>query len=140
MLLSGIGLSLAVIVMSLAGSSAEDSDSKVAAACHGNPAAFAGPSGPGRILGFLSADQATKLLQSTQFSSHMAVNPDYLANLRTVVHLDNAPEGYRTVYLVPQGMKVAIGDHVTVAGGRIDPSLPCHYVPNLIVGIDNAGK
>jgi hypothetical protein len=70
----------------------------------------------------------------------MAVNPDYLANLRTVVHLDNAPEGSRTVYLVPQGMKVAIGDHVTVAGGRIDPSLRCHHVPNLIVGIDNAGK
>jgi hypothetical protein len=104
-----------------------------AASCHANAAAFAGASGRGKIVGFLSPDQALKLLQNTQFSSRMAINPDFLTNLRSLVHLEGSLDGTQAVYLVPQGMNVRIGDNVEVVGGHVDPSLPCHYIPNLIV-------
>jgi len=130
--LSAIGLSAALIALPLATvPSADVANSDVA--CHSNAATFAGASGHGQVVGFLTSDQATKLLQNTQFTSRMAITPDYLANLRGLVHLDGSLEGARNIYLVPQGMTVKIGDHVEVAGGRIDPSLPCHYIPNLIV-------
>ena len=67
----------------------------------------------------------------------MAINPDFLANLRSLVHLDGGLEGTRGVYLVPQGVNVRIGDHVDVVGGHVDPGLPCHYIPNLIVRLQS---
>ena len=66
----------------------------------------------------------------------MAINPDYLANPRSLVHLDGSPDGSRSVYLVPNGVTVALGDHVQVAGGHVDASLPCHYIPNLVTKLD----
>ena len=133
--LSAIGLSVALIALPLAGAPSAGGSNKDIASCHGNAAAFAGPSGRGQVVGFLAPDQALKLLQNTQFSSRMAINPDFLANVRSLVHLDGSLEGMRTVYLVPQGMNVRIGDHVEVVGGSVDPSLPCHYIPNRIVGL-----
>ncbi len=130
--LAAIGLSAALIAMPLIGTPPADEPSNDVA-CHSNARAFGGASGRGQVVGFLTSDQAAKLLQSTQFTLRMAINPDYLANVRSLVHLDGSPEGTRFVYLVPQGMTVQIGDRVDVVGGRIDTSLPCHYIPNLIV-------
>jgi len=133
--LAAIGLSAAVIALPLVGiPSAEQSDNALAA-CQGNAAAFAGASGRGQVVGFLSSDQAVRLLQDTQFSSHIAINPDFLANARSLVHMDGGLDGTRKVYVVPSGMNVRIGDRVEVVGGHVDPSLPCHYIPNLIVRI-----
>src|SRR3982074_3693976 len=72
--LAAIGLSAALIALPFT-PSAEESNKDVAS-CHGNAAAFAGPSGRGQVVGFLTSDQAVKLLQNTQFSSRMAINPD----------------------------------------------------------------
>jgi hypothetical protein len=131
--LAAIGLSAALIALPFT-PSAEESNKDVAS-CHANAAAFAGPSGRGQIVGFLTSDQAAKLLQNTQFSSRMAINPDFLANVRSLVHLEGSLDGTRGVYLVPQGINVRIGDHVDVVGGHVDPSLPCHYIPNLVVRV-----
>lgn len=131
--LAAIGLSAALIALPFT-PSAEESNKDVAS-CHGNAAAFAGPSGRGQIVGFLTSDQAAKLLQNTQFSSRMAINPDFLANVRSLVHLEGSVDGTRGVYLVPQSINVRIGDHVDVVGGHVDPSLPCHYIPNLVVRV-----
>jgi hypothetical protein len=135
--LAAIGLSAALIALPLTGTPAADQSSNEIASCHGNAAAFAGPSGRGQVVGFLTSDQAAKLLQNTQFSSRMLINPDFLANVRSLVHLEGSPDGTRSVYLVPQGMIVRIGDHVEVVGGHVDPSLPCHYIPNLVVRIQS---
>jgi hypothetical protein len=133
--LAAIGLSAAVIALPLVGTpSAEETNNSIAS-CHGNAAAFAGPSGRGEVVGFLTTDQAIKLLQNTQFSSRMAINPDFLTNVRSLVHVEGSLEGTRMVYLLPQGMNARIGDHVEVVGGHVDPSPPCHYIPNLIVRV-----
>ena len=131
LVLAAIALSSAVVAAPWLGTSSSDTATDVPA-CHGNTVPFSGLSGHGQVIGFLTSDEATKLLQRTQFASHMAINPDYLANVRSLVHLDGSPPEMRSVYLVPQGENVRIGDHVKVAGGHLDPSLPCHYIPNLI--------
>ena len=133
--LAAIGLSVSLIALPLVAAPAADQTNASIASCHGNAAAFAGPSGRGDVVGFLTSDQALKLLQNTQFSSRMAINPDFLSNVRSLVHLQGSLEGARTVYVVPQGTNIRIGDHVEVIGGHIDPSLPCHYIPNLIVRV-----
>jgi hypothetical protein len=133
--LAAIGLSAALIALPLVAAPAADQSNTNISSCQGNAASFAGPSGRGEVVGFLSSDQALKLLQNTQFSSRMAINPDFLANVRSLVHLQGSLDGARTIYLVPQGTNVRIGDHVEVVGGHVDPSLPCHYIPNLIVGV-----
>jgi hypothetical protein len=135
LILSAIGLSAALIALPFVGTPSAGESSRDIASCHGNAAAFAGPSGSGEVVGFLTPDQAARLLQNAQFSSRMAINPDFLTNVRSLVHLEGAPDGMRTVYLVPRGTNVRIGDHVEVVGGHVDPSLPCHYVPNLIVHV-----
>jgi hypothetical protein len=86
----------------------------------------------GQIVGFLSTEQANNALQYTQSQSGMTISPEYVANLRSLVHLDGAAAGSRSIYLVPQNMTVRNGDRVEVIGGRLDPNLPCHYIPNII--------
>jgi len=101
-------------------------------ACQAKPFPFSHPAQQGQVVGILTPEQADNLLQRTQTQLGMAINPDYLPNVRSLVHLDGAVQGSWYVYLVPQGMNVRIGDRVEVIGGRIDPNLPCHYIPNLI--------
>ena len=100
--------------------------------CRAKPLPPAGPARQGQVVGFLSTDQANNTLQRTQASLGMEISPDYIGNVRSLVHLDGAAQGSRTIYLVPEGMNVHAGDRVEVVGGRIDPNLPCHYIPNLI--------
>jgi hypothetical protein len=133
--LAAIGLSAAVIALPLVGTPSAEETNNNTASCHGNAAGFAGPSGRGEVVGFLTSDQAVRLLQNTQFSSRMAINPDFLTNVRSLVHVEGSLDGTRMVYLLPQGMNVRIGDHVEVVGGHVDPSLPCHYIPNLVVRV-----
>ena len=133
--LAAIGLSAAVIALPLVGTPSAVETNNNIALCHGNAAGFAGPSGRGEVVGFLTSDQAVRLLQNTQFSSRMAINPNFLTNVRSLVHVEGSLDGTRMVYLLPQGMNVRIGDHVEVVGGHVDPSLPCHYIPNLVVRV-----
>lgn len=100
--------------------------------CQGKPVPESHLARQGHIVGFLSTEQANNALQRTQSELGMTINPDYLANVRSLVHLDRAPQGSRTIYLVPQGMTVRTGDRVAVIGGRLDPNLSCHYIPNII--------
>jgi hypothetical protein len=84
------------------------------------------------VVGFLNPEQADNAMQRTQAQLGRTINPDYLSNVRSLVHLDGGVQGSRYIYLVPQGMNVRMGDRVEVIGGRIDPNLPCQYVPALI--------
>lgn len=134
LVLSAIALTAGLLALPLVATApeVEGQATQDMGACQVNATSFSGASGSGEVVGFLSTDQALRLMQSTQFTSHLAINPDYVANVRSLVHLNGSIEGSRFVYLVPKDMTVRIGYHVDVAGGHLDPSLPCHYMPNLI--------
>ena len=86
----------------------------------------------GQIVGFLTPDQATHLLENTQFNARISINPNYMTNMRALVHVDGSPEGSRVVALVSKDLTVQPGKRVEFVGGHVDPTLPCHYIPNLI--------
>jgi hypothetical protein len=131
LMLAAIGISAALVALPLIDKGSGESTKDVVA-CQTKTVPFAGPARQGQIVGFLSTDQAIGLMQQTQAELRMAINPDYIANVRSLVHLDGSVEGSRYVYVVPQGMNVRIGDRVEVIGGRVDSNLPCHYIPTLI--------
>lgn len=88
------------------------------------------PGSSGKVVGFLLQEQAQTLTQRTEAQLQAKLNPAFVNNLRAVI----TPEGTqsRLVALVPATMAVNIGDQVVFTGGYKDPSLPCHYMPNLI--------
>jgi len=87
------------------------------------------PGGSGKVVGFLTAGQAQDMMQRTQAQLQAKISPAYVSNLRAAI----TPDGVRRlVALVPAGMTVKIGDQVEFIGAYKDPTLPCHYVPNLI--------
>jgi hypothetical protein len=92
-------------------------------------------SGAGTVVGFLSPQQASDLLQKTQVQLHANINPLFLTNLRAQI---DTPSG-RVIALVPTTMTVRPGDQVQFSGAHRDFSLPCHYVPNLINGFIKTG-
>jgi hypothetical protein len=88
------------------------------------------PGNAGKVVGFLTPQEAQDLLQRTQTQVQAQINPAYLTNQRALI----TPEGTqaRITALVPLTMTVKIGDQVAFNGGYRDISLPCHYIPNLI--------
>jgi hypothetical protein len=79
----------------------------------------------GRVVRFLSAQEALDLVQVSQQLANGTLDPDYLTQQRVAL------DGGATV-LVPHSMTVRLGDTVEFAGGHRATHLPCHYVPNLI--------
>jgi uncharacterized membrane protein len=89
------------------------------------------PGGGGKVAGFLSVQKAQALLHSTEAQLHAKINPKYVNNPRAIL----SSNGQSVIAIVPASMSVKVGDQVEYSGGYTDPSLPCHYVPNLISGI-----
>jgi hypothetical protein len=138
LILAAIGFSVALLTLPFIAASPSSDTTAKETTCQGpSSGSFMGRSGHGEVVGFLNPEQAMKLLQQTQFMTRMAINPDYLSNVRSLVHLDGSVEGSRIVYLVPKGITVHIGDRVDVVGGHVDTNLPCHYIPNLIANIQS---
>jgi len=86
----------------------------------------------GQVLGLLTQGQATKAMQINQANYDLHINPNYASNIRIFVHVDGTPEGAFGVALLPAGLSVRIGDRVEYLTGRVDPSMPCHYIPPLV--------
>lgn len=90
------------------------------------------PSAGGVVVGFLLPEQAQWVLQKTQSHRGMLINPEYLANKRAMVRVGGGSGGPQVIAVVPWGMQVNVGDNVHFIGNHVDPSMACHYVPNLI--------
>lgn len=88
------------------------------------------PAGAGKVVGFMSSEQALDLTQRTEAERQAKLNPAYINNLRVFVRPDGSP--MRFVAIVPATTTVKIGDQVEFGGAYRDPSLPCHYMPPLI--------
>ena len=96
---------------------------------------WSSPGGEGVVIGFMSASQAASLLARTQASLSAAINPAYLHNPRAIIGVPDAHSGRKAIALVPASMTVKPGDRITYIGGFRDATLPCNYVPPLIVGL-----
>jgi len=131
LIIAAIGISAALVALPLIETSTDQAQTDMKA-CQAKPFPFSHPARQGEVVGFLSPEQADNAVQRTQAQLGRTINPDYLSNVRSLVHLDGGVQGSRYIYLVPQGMSVRMGDRVEVIGGRIDPNLPCQYVPALI--------
>jgi len=131
LILAAIGITGALLALPLIETSTDQAQTDVKA-CQARPFPFSHPARQGEVVGFLNPEQADNAMQRTQAQLGRTINPHYLSNVRSLVHLDGGVQGSRYIYLVPQGMNVRMGDRVEVIGGRIDPNLPCQYVPALI--------
>lgn len=131
LLLVAIGISILLVAMPLTRPTTDQAEPDQTT-CRVKPLPVAGSPRRGQVVGFLSTDQANTALQRTQANLGMEISPDYIGNVRSLVHVDGAAQGARTIYLVPKGTSVHIGDRVELIGGHVDPNLPCHYIPNLI--------
>jgi regulator of extracellular matrix RemA (YlzA/DUF370 family) len=87
----------------------------------------------GKVVGFLSPEQALDLMQRAEAQLHAKLNPAFLKNPRAVITPDGTQ--LRLVALVPATVTVNIGDQVVYNGAYKDPGLPCHYMPNLISNV-----
>jgi hypothetical protein len=88
------------------------------------------PVGAGKVVGFMSSEQAVDLTHRTEAERQAKLNPAYINNLRVFVQPDGSSK--RSVAIVPETMTVKVGDQVEFAGAYRDASLPCHFMPPLI--------
>lgn len=86
----------------------------------------------GRVLRQLTKGEAGRAIQLTQANKDMDISPDYLDNMRISVHVDGTHEGASSVVLLPHGLTVQNGNRVEFVPSHLDPSRPCHYIPNLV--------
>jgi hypothetical protein len=88
----------------------------------------------GRIVRFLSNDEAAAMLQRTEESMGGKISPLY-ATYRAAVVMDRTVSGqHRVGVRIPTDMDVKVGDDVFFKAGHRDQTLPCNYVPNVVVG------
>jgi hypothetical protein len=81
------------------------------------------------VIGIATAAQALAMIRSTQVLADRRINPNYATN--TEVFADTW-EG-KTAVVLPAGRTVNVGDVIEFDQGHVDPSNPCHYIPNLAV-------
>jgi hypothetical protein len=81
------------------------------------------------VIGIATPAQADAMIRSTQVLMDRRINPNYATN--TEIFTDTW-EGKAAVVL-PSELTVNVGDMIEYDQGRIDPSNPCQYIPNLAV-------
>ena len=85
----------------------------------------------GRVLGFVTEAQGLAVIRTGQFVSDRHINPHYLNTQQVFVEtLDGTGKGN---VAVPAGLTVKQGDVIEFDLGYVDPSDPCHYIPNVAV-------
>ena len=86
----------------------------------------------GRVVGHLTTDEADRKIKITQHRINMAISPGYLDNFRVRVRVDGTPADALSIVLLPPDLTVRIGSRVEFIPAHLDPSRPCHYIPNVI--------
>ena len=81
------------------------------------------------VIGIATPAQAVAMIRSTQVLMDRRINPSYAANSEIFA---DTWEGKAAVVL-PSELTVNVGDMIEYDQGRIDPSNPCQYIPNLAV-------
>ncbi len=88
-----------------------------------------------QVLGLLSDEQASVVHAKMQVVRDLWVNPRFLHVRAVAVHFDGQPENAWNTTFLPPGLNVKVGDRVETAGGHVDPSSPCTYIPRLVLRV-----
>jgi hypothetical protein len=88
------------------------------------------PMGLGTIIGFETQAQSLADIPRREARLGGAIDPAYVNDLRAMVRQD---DGRVQGFDVPQGMTAQVGDRVTLQDSYRNQSLPCSYIPILIV-------
>jgi len=103
--------------------------------CGVKPNALLSPNGAGRIVGFISNEQARKIVQTNEELFHATASPNYVLNQRVFVRRSDGSSDHPVVVALLPNMSANIGDHVEWRGAFADPTLPCHFAPPLAVSV-----
>jgi hypothetical protein len=93
----------------------------------------------GRVVAFVSAQQALETIKYTQVLAGGNISPDYLTQRRVLVEAASGFGVGRPTVIVPDGMTVRIRDTVEYTGAHRARGLPCHYIPNVISRVVASG-
>ncbi len=134
LMLDAIGLSTALVVLSIARPAETPDPAQQIAACQGNP------------ISFLASPAVGASLASCRRINHQTIAVRTIRRIwRSIPTILRTPEVWFIwmeaqkdlvdVYLVPNGVTVALGDHVQVAGGHVDQhSLSLYHRANYEIG------
>ena len=89
----------------------------------------------GEVHVSLSRIAATRFLHRGERFLDVPVNPKYFAYDRFGILVHDGSSLQRWSAVAPPGMKVQPGDSVTIVTRHQDDSLPCHFVPNLVIAV-----
>jgi hypothetical protein len=85
-----------------------------------------------RVIAFVTAAQGLALTRWSQVVMDRHVNPHYLGSQQ--VFAETLHGAHKIAVVLPAGFAVNAGDVIEFDLGYIDPSDPCHYIPNVAVG------
>lgn len=86
----------------------------------------------GTVVGFIPHDQSLRIFRNTQRFSGGTVNAGYIDEARVMVQPDPGTWGGSHNPVVPPGLTVAIGDHVTYQTPYRDPVQLCGFIPSQV--------
>lgn len=86
----------------------------------------------GTVIGVIPHDQSVNIFRNTGLSSGGAVNPSFLNDTRVMVRPDPGTNGGSHNPVVPAGITVHVGDHVTYQSPYRDPSMRCGFFPSQV--------
>jgi hypothetical protein len=86
----------------------------------------------GTVIGFIPHDQSVNIFRNTGLNSGGVVNPSFLDDMRVMVRPDPGTNGGSHNPVVPAGITVHVGDHVTYQTPYRDPSMRCGFFPSQV--------
>jgi plastocyanin len=86
----------------------------------------------GTVIGFIPHQQSVAIFLNTGLSSGGVVNPSFMDDVRVMVRPDPGTNGGSHNPVVPAGMTVHVGDHVTYQTPYRDPSMQCGFFPSQV--------
>lgn len=99
--------------------------------------------GGGVVIGYQGTLAAQRRLSANERNLGGSINPAFANTPRAIVQPDTSMPGTeRQIVVVPPGITVGIGDHITFNRIHRDANMPCGFVPPLITSDSgpSAGK
>ena len=86
----------------------------------------------GTVVGIIPHDQSLQIFRNTGANSGGVVNPAFLNDARVNIRPDPGTNGGSHNPVVPAGITVHVGDHVTYQTPYRDPSMQCGFFPSQV--------